>query len=170
MINDLWSAARFWSYGAIAGLVLFFGLTMVSHSEGFGKKKVLRVWPITFLVMYATIMLMLTFFSREGGQSNGVDLQLFSTWGINDRNNAYVFENILLFVPYGFLLAWNFTRAKNFFVNFFWCVFTSVCIEFLQLITGRGFFQVDDIITNVIGGVIGFLIFTILNALFGKKH
>ena len=33
-----------------------------------------------------------------------MDLELFSTWGINDRNNAFVVENVLLFIPYGFVL------------------------------------------------------------------
>jgi glycopeptide antibiotics resistance protein len=31
-----------------------------------------------------------------------------------------------------------------------------------QYITKRGFFQVDDIVTNTLGSLIGFLVFTML--------
>ena len=34
-------------------------------------------------------------------------------------------------------------------------------LEVLQLLTGRGYFQVDDILTNTLGALIGFLIFAI---------
>ena len=39
---------------------------------------------------------------------------------------------------------------------------TSFGVETIQLITGRGYFQVDDILTNVLGAVVGYLLFQIL--------
>ena len=36
---------------------------------------------------------------------------------------------------------------------------TSLGVETIQLITGRGYFQVDDILTNVLGGIIGYWMF-----------
>ncbi|MGU9068145.1 VanZ family protein [Clostridium perfringens] len=37
----------------------------------------------------------------------------------------------------------------------------SLTIELIQLLTGLGFFDVDDIILNVLGGIIGYLILKI---------
>ena len=106
--------------------------------------------------------------SRESGNSKGFDLELFSTWGINDRNNAYVIENIMLFVPYGFLGSWAFEKMGNFFRCLALGALTSLYIESLQLVTGRGFFQIDDILTNTLGAVIGCLVYRLF--LFcGKK-
>ena len=57
---------------------------------------------VSCLVMYVAVLLAITYFSRESGSRSGMmDLELFSTWGINNRNNAYVVENVLLFIPYG---------------------------------------------------------------------
>ena len=42
---------------------------------------------------------------------------------------------------------------------------TSLGVETIQLITGRGYFQVDDILTNVLGAVIGYVIFRILDGI-----
>ena len=91
-----------------------------------------------------------------------MDLELFSTWGINDRNNAYVIENVLLFIPYGFLCGWNFIGARNLFRCAALGAVTSFGIEWMQLMTGRGYFQIDDILTNILGTVIGWIIFRIL--------
>mgnify|MGYP002740313482 CR=1 FL=1 len=50
-------------------------------------------------------------------------------------------------------------RAMGFFRNIFAAFVTSLGVETFQLITGRGYFQIDDILTNVLGGVIGYWMF-----------
>ena len=119
--------------------------------------------PVAVFGIYLSIMLIITFLSREGGSRNGgFDLEIFSTWGINDRNNAFVIENILLFIPYGCLACWAFRRMRKFFACLALGGFTSLLIETLQLLTGRGFFQIDDILTNTLGAAAGFLLFRLL--------
>lgn len=119
--------------------------------------------PVIAFGIYLSVMLVITFLSRESGNRRGLDLELFSTWGINDRNNAFVVENVLLFIPYGFFGSWAFGRMKRFFGCLFTAAFTSLCIESLQFVTGRGFFQIDDILTNTLGGVIGLLLFWLVS-------
>ena len=116
------------------------------------------VFPAACFYMYVVILLTITFFSRESGSGEGIDLALFSTWGINDRNNAYVIENVLLFVPYGFFGAWSYTKLRKFIPSLGLGLLTSLVIECLQLLTQRGFFQLDDILTNVLGSVLGLVI------------
>ena len=117
--------------------------------------------------MYVAVLLVITYFSRESGTRGGLDLELFSTWGINKRNNAYVVENVLLFIPYGFVLAWADARQRNFFRNLFTGALTSLAIECMQLVTGRGFFQIDDILTNILGTILGFLCHWLLHGICG---
>lgn len=118
--------------------------------------------PVTALCFYVAVLLAITFLSRESGSRSGVmDLKLFSTWGINARNNAFVIENVLLFIPYGFLCCWNFTGRRK----LLWCTLlgavTSLGIETMQLVTGRGYFQIDDIVTNTLGALIGGALFAV---------
>lgn len=127
-----------------------------------GRESVLRL-PTVIFGIYLFVLLTITFLSRESGTKTGPDFKLFSTWGINKRNNAFVVENVLLFIPYGFCGSWAFAHMRRFWNCLFFGALTSLCIETLQLATGRGFFQIDDILTNTLGAAVGFLLFQIVS-------
>ncbi len=77
-----------------------------------------------------------------------------------------VFGNILLFVPLGYF-ATGFCKIKNLGTIVIVSLFSSSVIEVVQHFIGRSF-DIDDIILNVVGGIIGFLLYTGLNAI--KNH
>lgn len=166
------SMVRFFPYGLVMGLLLatlFLGVVNRVRRRR-GKAPMPKV-PTAAFVVYFSLMIIITFLSRESGGSEGLDLELFSTWGINDRNNAFVVENVLLFVPYGFLAPAAFGRYRHFLRCLALGAITSLCIETMQLITGRGIFQIDDILTNTLGAVIGFALYGASALLFaGKKR
>ncbi|MCI8788616.1 MAG: VanZ family protein [Lachnospiraceae bacterium] len=167
--RDMMSMVKHLPYGFLIGLpvatLLLWAMDRARRRKG--EPPVSKL-PVAAFGIYLSMMLVITFLSRESGNSKGFDLELFSTWGINDRNNAYVIENIMLFVPYGFLGSWAFEKMGNFFRCLALGALTSLCIESLQLVTGRGFFQIDDILTNTLGAVIGCLVYRLF--LFcGKK-
>lgn len=162
VVKDLAAVARFLPYGLIVGIFAVIIFCIVNDRR---VKKGEKPFPIVASVsyfMYLAILIIITFLSRESGSTNGVDLKIFSTWGINTRNNAYVIENILLFVPYGVFTCWVFVSMRNLFTCTLLGLVSSMAIEYLQMMTGRGFFQIDDIITNTIGMVIGYVIFMCL--------
>ena len=165
VIKDLGEAMQYLPYGIMAGAIMGLILNgMNARRERKGKE----AFPMAGLMafsLYLMIILVITFFSREDGSRIGMDLELFSTWGINTRNNAFVVENVLLFIPYGFACPWAFPWLRGFFRNTFAAFVTSLGVETIQLITGRGYFQVDDILTNVLGAVIGYVIFRILDGI-----
>lgn len=70
--------------------------------------------------------------------------------------------NIILFMPFGFFVPLIFKQLKNkwFYGILFGLVF-SLIIEFLQTFTGR-FVQVDDILMNTFGTVIGYALSLLL--------
>ena len=159
ILKDIVSVLHFAPYGIAAGGVVFlFCVLMNAWRTVRGKKKV-PVRPAVCFYMYVVIILAITFFSRENGSGKGVDLELFSTWGINIRNNAYVIENILLFIPYGFVCPWHMEKARSFLRCSEIGFFTSFAIECMQLVTHRGVFQIDDILTNLVGSMIGYIFF-----------
>lgn len=160
--GDMVSVLEYLPYGLALGVPIALILLCLMTRGGERKKSIVSVIPAAVYAVYLGILLVITFFSRESGSTAGAaDLELFSTWGINTRNNAYVVENVLLFIPYGFLLSWVFEWARGFWKCLWFGAVTSVAVECLQLVTGRGFFQIDDILTNILGSVIGYLIFWI---------
>ena len=67
--------------------------------------------------------------------------------------------NILLFVPFGFLLPWKIKNEKIAML----CMFLFVCIsEAAQQIFVVGVFDIDDIILNLIGAGMGVLMYRVI--------
>lgn len=156
--RDLTNSLKYLPFGVFAGVVCFLVLSGWNARRREGQKEEIPVVVWTLFFTYLAMILMITFWSRESGYQKNLDLKLFSTWGINRRNNAYVIENVLLFVPYGILCPLAFRYAEKFRRCLMVGALTSVSIESLQLVTGRGFFQIDDILTNILGTVAGYLV------------
>ena len=76
--------------------------------------------------------------------------------------------NILIFVPYGFFISMS-SRSRGFFKTLFFSMGLSLCVEITQLFSRVGSFDVDDILLNTVGGVVGYIIFLICNAI-RRKH
>ena len=67
-----------------------------------------------------------------------------------------LFGNFLIFLPMGFylpLLTRHSRSAGNFALRMFLVTFS---VEFIQLLTGLGTFDVDDMILNMAGGLLGY--------------
>lgn len=72
-----------------------------------------------------------------------------------------IFGNILLFMPYGFFTAY-YLKIKKPWVSIILVLVASLSIEIIQLLIGR-VFDVDDILLNLIGGLLGFYVYHILD-------
>ena len=70
--------------------------------------------------------------------------------------------NILIFIPFGFFLPMA-SEHRSFCLTVIDAFLVSLLIETIQLFTKVGCFDVDDLLLNTMGGVIGYLIFTISN-------
>ena len=97
---------RYVPYGIVIGaglLLLVQGINCLRRKQGKAPWRLMA--PVCFLT-YLAVLVIITFFSRAEGSAAGMDLQIGSGLNINARNDAYLVENILLFVPYGFCCAW----------------------------------------------------------------
>ena len=72
-----------------------------------------------------------------------------------------VLGNVLLFIPFGYFVN-NVLKNKRILVNIFITLITSISIELIQIYIGRSF-DIDDIILNIIGGIIGYYIYIFLD-------
>ncbi len=72
-----------------------------------------------------------------------------------------VYMNVMLYVPMGYLLPYvfDFFRARSRVRPVLACFVISFATENLQLIFRRGFYDMDDLLANTLGGLIGQLLF-----------
>ena len=77
--------------------------------------------------------------------------------------------NVVMFVPLGFLTPCIWGKMQKFWQHFLCMVLIIVGIEVLQLFTLLGSCDVDDLILNLVGTTIGFLVWKIVS-LFSKKR
>ena len=134
-------------------------------------KKTRRVILALFF-LYALVMLTLLFLRAPRG-SGGWNLRPFETirgyflilrnpapWAETIRRYAWMnfFGNIVLFMPLGLFLPllW---RRQRFFPLFLLTVTASIIIvEAAQYLTALGSLDVDDLILNLAGAALGFLL------------
>lgn len=75
---------------------------------------------------------------------------------------ANLFGNILIFVPYGFFISMAST-CRGFFQTLFYSFALSLGVEIFQLLTKVGSFDVDDLLLNTLGGILGYILFLACN-------
>ena len=84
-------------------------------------------------------------------------------------SNAFykqVIGNIVLFIPFGFFVSYYLNNKKTL-VALLSAFIVSGCAESLQYYIGR-VFDIDDIILNVLGAFVGYLLYVCLNAIKGR--
>ncbi len=80
---------------------------------------------------------------------------------INIADIYQVYMNMMLFVPMGYLLPYvfNWFRARPWYRPVAGCFLISFVTENIQLIARRGFYDIDDLISNTLGGLLGQILF-----------
>lgn len=77
-----------------------------------------------------------------------------------------VLGNVLLFIPFGYFVN-NTLKNKKLWVGMLITFITSLSIEIIQMNIGRSF-DIDDILLNIIGGIIGYYIYKFLDYIKNK--
>ncbi|MGN1343603.1 MAG: VanZ family protein [Traorella sp.] len=97
-----------------------------------------------------------TIFSHEYHPMNIIPFDdVIHGWGDYERQ---IILNILMFVPFGFLCP--IVIKKRFFSVVLGCMLVSLAIELIQpLLSIYRFSDITDVITNTIGGILGYLFY-----------
>lgn len=122
--------------------------------------------------LYAAFLLKLLLFSRAPGSERSINLVPFASIakyafggsrGTGSVAFANVVGNILIFIPLGVYASWLRYRAAAW-VTMLTVASVSVAVEIIQGVFGVGASDIDDVILNCIGGLIGNLAFRLLSA------
>lgn len=127
------------------------------------------------LIVFTLFVLYKTVFSRKQGD---YPMNLDLGWSYKAMLNctpgmfSQIYLNIMFFIPIGifseqFLLK---KYERSFLLSILYGVMLTVIVEILQLLLHRGTFELDDILNNAIGTIIGMLITLIINMCRDKKN
>lgn len=150
----------------------------------FGKKMNIR-WvsnlPTKKICLYSILMtyfLMLSYVVFWRGTDSGgeytYNFKVFDSlryaWYTGNRMEwRNIILNIILFVPFGLFIPVCFQKFRKLLHITILCIITTCIIEWTQCLLKIGVFQVDDIINNTLGGIIGFGFFLCLYSIFYQK-
>lgn len=146
------------------------------------KKRVRILGKICFVLYIGFIIYFLIFSDWYGRTTTGMEeyhynLVLFKEikrfWEYRDHVGLFamftnLFGNVLIFMPFGFFMPMA-SRYHSFFSALFGSFFLSLGVESFQLVSKVGCFDVDDILLNTAGGVLGYVVFVICAAI-RRKH
>ena len=157
IMQDLKEPIQYLPYGFLFGL---FSILVIRIFFLFLHKKIThkKVFLCFLMCTYLTVLLVQAFFSRQSGSRSGVELYPFSILGISVGEDASFVENILMFLPYGLLIPLILPSMRNPFYCIGMAFMGSVSLEIMQLITGRGYCQIDDIVSNTAGAFLGYML------------
>lgn len=138
-------------------------------------KRLIRIMAWTLFMIYMVIMIYFLFGSdalnRNVSSGYRYNLRPFKEirrcfYCLSHNNRSYFMlnfcMNIAAFVPFGIVLPIIQEKSRKWYVLFLQSAAIIFLIEFLQLISKVGIFDVDDMILNITGSMAGYIIFLIL--------
>ncbi len=141
------------------------------------KKRIkILVWILFYI--YILLLSYFLFFSERYGRdlvTQQYNLQLFKEIKrfIKYREQigwegfiVNIFGNVIAFMPYGFLLPLLNRAYRKFYIIAILSIIFSLLIEAAQLLLKVGVFDVDDILMNSLGGILGYLVFLISHSIY----
>lgn len=102
LLKDFSEILNYLPWALAAGLTAYAAVRL-ANAHLSCEEKLPAGW-IVFAAFYVAVVLGLVFFGRPPGSRRSLSLLPFATLG-GLRENAYVLENVLLFIPYGVLAA-----------------------------------------------------------------
>lgn len=146
-------------------------------------KKRIQFVSVGLFVLYLFLLAYFLFFAENFGRvymerEYAYNLELFKEikrfWNYREELGmtavlTNIVGNVVCFIPFGAILPVLARRARNFWVIVMLSFEFSLLVECTQLISKVGSFDVDDILLNTLGGILGFIVFTVCNIV-RRKH
>ena len=126
-----------------------------------------EILSLIFIIYILCLFHVVTFQDINYGTSNFTPFKEIFRYSIgSDKFIKNILGNILLFAPYGFFASY-YLKNNKFSTITILTLIVSVTIEVVQYYIGR-VFDIDDIILNLLGGILGYLIYVAFEAIRNK--
>lgn len=162
--------------GTFIAAVIVFGIPVYLRKQK--NKKI--IWSI--MASYVVGILILTLGIRSYDDESTINLQFFhgleriwfqlsnsfrkyghrydlqQLWMMR-RGICNILLNVILFVPVGYLTPLTFKQVGKWYKMLAFGFGFTFCIEILQSLTHRGWFDVDDLVLNTFGAMLGWALY-----------
>lgn len=137
---------------------------MTKHKKFLLHKEIIYLLAVIYILCLFHVV---TFQDINYGESNFIPFKEIFRYSIgSNKFIKNVLGNIILFIPFGFLSSYLLKNRKLGVITIL-TIIASGTIETVQYYIGR-VFDIDDIILNLLGGIIGFLIYIGIDAIRNK--
>lgn len=120
-----------------------------------------EILTLGFVIYIISLFYVVTFQDVSWSTSNFMPFkEMFRYEFFSDMFFKNVIGNMIMFMPYGFFISYLLKLDKSRFVLILSFI-ASITIEITQLIIGR-VFDVDDIMLNILGGLVGYYIYRLI--------
>lgn len=148
------------------------------------KKRQIKAFSLILLIIYLMALAYFCFFSETYGRTIIRDTYRYNLEPFKEiirfltyRDTVGIWAfllnfvgNIVVFMPFGFILPVIFVKMRGIFKCVGATLGLSLVIEAIQLVTRVGSFDVDDLILNTLGGLLGYIVFKIFNILRKRRQ
>ena len=126
------------------------------------------------LSLYIVVLLYFTVVGRYSHEEYEYKINFFTSYRWFFQYNGeqvlrQLLINFVMLMPVGFLLPVVIKAKHKYLITMALSLLLTVFIETMQLITKCGSFEVDDIINNFIGAVLGMLLYVLCSKLIKPK-
>jgi len=142
-----------------------------------------RFLGLVLFILYILILCYVLFFAEGFGRGMAVEGHGYNTVPFNEiRRYINNFDrlgmisvinvggNILAFMPFGFFRPVISRKKSGFFKTLIEGCLLSCIVEVIQLTTNVGSFDVDDIILNTVGVVLGYIVFALFKIIIWRRE
>ena len=121
-----------------------------------------ELFNLVFIIYILCLFHIVTYQDVNYGANNFIPFKEMFRYDVGSyKFYKNIIGNILLFLPYGFFVS-NYLDSKKIFRPVFLSLILSITIELVQYYIGR-VFDIDDIILNVVGACLGYLVYKLFN-------
>ena len=154
-VNENWPMILIFTVSVVTIRIMY----LFIHKEKFVLYK--ELFMFTALLYAMLLFYVVTFQDVNYGTNNFIPFKEIMRYEPGTKLFIKnILGNIILFIPFGLFVS-HILRTRNFFPIIFITIVTSGVIEYTQLRIGRTF-DIDDIFLNVIGGLIGYLVYLVI--------
>jgi glycopeptide antibiotics resistance protein len=165
----------------IAAGLLMIGLVVVGRARGASGATILAWCALTVAVAWILALTLFPIpidpglwrFQRRFGDVTLVPLRTIRSqlaFGLRESEARQLLGNVALFVPLGFLLPAAVRTSRRPWATLVAAAAFSVLIETLQAILPGHTTDIDDVILNTTGAALGFLGFSVVAWVIGRRH
>lgn len=147
-------------------------------------KKRYRTAAVVLFWIYFIVLFYFLFFSEEMGRTFNDRAYQYNLTPLKEIRRFIQYRdmlgkkvvflnlagNVIAFMPFGIFLPIFFKRCRHLFYTVWYSFELSLIVEVLQLIFKVGTFDVDDLILNTAGGLLGFIVYAVTAAIVSQKQ